>query len=269
MKQNIMTLGRLGLLLTGFCLVLGFGQAALAGNETPYLYHRAPGDNGPKLNIELESAYGSREAGPVGDKGYEQILRLRYDIGSRFFVSGQGGLLFDDKGYKAPSGGGEVGVKALVQELHQINFTLAAGYLYDYQGVHVPRLRVGLGRRFGDFDLVLHALLEFPQSSSTHRDTVDLISGLAMSYRVNSWFSPGLEILMQDIEGFWEKEEAEGGAKLLVGPTLGFKPWQELSLKLNAAAIIPGSKNSAKPGQPALKNDYGFLGRLVLGYGFL
>jgi hypothetical protein len=34
----------------------------------------------------------------------------------------------------------------------------------------------------------------------------------------------GFEALGEDLEGFWEKEEAEGGAKVLVGPSVNLLP---------------------------------------------
>jgi len=42
--------------------------------------------------------------------------------------------------------------------------------------------------------------------------------------------SLGVEAIGEDIEGFWESEEAEGGARLLVGPSFRIAPagqrWQ-------------------------------------------
>jgi hypothetical protein len=37
-------------------------------------------------------------------------------------------------------------------------------------------------------------------------------------------FFAGVEALGEDLEGFWEADEAEGGAKLLVGPSVNYAP---------------------------------------------
>ena len=36
--------------------------------------------------------------------------------------------------------------------------------------------------------------------------------------------SLGVEAIGEDLEGFWEEEEAEGGARLLMGPSLRISP---------------------------------------------
>jgi hypothetical protein len=49
-------------------------------------------------------------------------------------------------------------------------------------------------------------------------------------FKVTPAFSLGAELVGEDLEGFWEPSEAEGGARLLVGPSLHVMPharkWQ-------------------------------------------
>jgi len=56
------------------------------------------------------------------------------------------------------------------------------------------------------------------------RDGVDVISSIGIHRQVSGAFFAGIEAVGQDLEGFWETDEAEGGARLLVGPSLNFVP---------------------------------------------
>jgi hypothetical protein len=71
-------------------------------------------------------------------------------------------------------------------------------------------------------------LLQKPMSSG--RDAVDLITSAGWSRTLTRSVSLGLEAIGEDLEGFWEPNEAEGGARLLVGPSVRVAPgahrWQ-------------------------------------------
>jgi hypothetical protein len=52
------------------------------------------------------------------------------------------------------------------------------------------------------------------------RDAADLITTVGWSRRIGERFGAGVEGIGQDLEGFWNPAEAEGGARLLVGPSM-------------------------------------------------
>ena len=60
----------------------------------------------------------------------------------------------------------------------------------------------------------------FEKAYARNRDNIDVITSLGVQYRLLGSLYGGLETVGEDLEGFWDKEEAEGGAKLLVGPSL-------------------------------------------------
>jgi len=66
--------------------------------------------------------------------------------------------------------------------------------------------------------------------SDTDRDAVDLITTFGWARKLASGIALGVEGLAEDLEGFWDPNEAEGGARLLVGPSLHVAPagrsWQ-------------------------------------------
>lgn len=231
----------------------------------PYLYQRE--GQGPEgaVTVELESGYGTRQARPFGRDGYEQLARARWQPLPWLMAELGGGLLVTSDTDPRGSFAAEVVFGPLNQADHHLDLSVGVGYLFDYEEVHVPRVRLALGRSFGDFHVVLSGLLEIPTSEA--RDEVDVIVGLAASYAIFDWWRAGLEVVGEDLEGFWESEEAEGGAKIVLGPTLAFALGERVDLRLNAAAVLAATRNTPTRGTaPAV--DSGFLGRLAVGYTF-
>jgi hypothetical protein len=63
-------------------------------------------------------------------------------------------------------------------------------------------------------------VMERATSSPIRRDVLDVVTSVGWSRRIGNQFALGVEGIGQDLEGFWNPAEAEGGAKLLVGPSL-------------------------------------------------
>ncbi|HVZ21195.1 MAG TPA: hypothetical protein VG871_09055 [Vicinamibacterales bacterium] len=66
--------------------------------------------------------------------------------------------------------------------------------------------------------LVGNVALERPFAAG--RDPLDVITTVAYSRRIGAVVSIGAEGLLQDVEGFWNPLEAEGGARLFLGPSV-------------------------------------------------
>jgi hypothetical protein len=80
----------------------------------------------------------------------------------------------------------------------------------------------------------------------------------------------GVEAVGQDLEGFWDDEETEGGARLFIGPTASLAlegtPWH---ITLGGGAIIRGtSSNHASSALRDLPSTAanGFLIRTMIGF---
>ena len=63
-------------------------------------------------------------------------------------------------------------------------------------------------------------VVEHTGSSAIVHDSADLITTVGWSRRIRDGVGFGVEGIGQDLEGFWNPREAEGGAKLLVGPSV-------------------------------------------------
>jgi hypothetical protein len=85
--------------------------------------------------------------------------------------------------------------------------------------------RVFLGRVIGGSDLAHGRLqgslvVERAASSAVAHDAADFLTTIGWARAVGRGISFGVEGVGQDLEGLWNPAEADGGAKLLVGPSL-------------------------------------------------
>jgi hypothetical protein len=217
--------------------------------ETPYLYQRAPRAGELRTTVELESAVGTRDARPFGERGAEEALRVELRAG-RVTVSARGGVLFVD-GDRHAGASGELGVAILDQHRGDAPITLraSAALIRDYREDTSLRLAITGARDWARVNVTASAIGEKPFAED--RDTVDVIVGAAASVSIARRARLGAEIVGEDLEDAWEDEEAEGGARLLVGPTLWVAGPAAIELRANAAWASGG-----------------FLGRLVIGRSF-
>jgi hypothetical protein len=147
-----------------------------------------------------------------------------------------------------------------------------AGYRYDYDGVSVPYLHFLWNTEVASRPLAFSAQVEFPQSrsdSTDRRDSTDLLLAAAAGLPCFGPLSCAFEIAAEDIEGFFEEEEAEGGAKFILGPTLAWRWQEDREIKLFAGWIHALTAN-----EPTREDfpDYrghrdGMMLRLALGFG--
>lgn len=70
------------------------------------------------------------------------------------------------------------------------------------------------GRLQGSF------VLERASSSPVRRHAADLVTTVGWSRRIGDRIALGVEGIGQDLEALWDPAEAEGGAKLIVGPSV-------------------------------------------------
>jgi len=103
------------------------------------------------------------------------------------------------------------------------------GVLHEATGVDVLLARVVAGRETDAWRAHGNMLLQAP-ISSTGRDAVDVLTTVVWARKITPALAVGVEAIGEDLEGFWEAREAEGGARLLVGPTIHVAPtgrsWQ-------------------------------------------
>ena len=233
--------------------------------SSPYVYQNVGRGRKMSVTLQYEAGFGTRDSRNFAQKGIEQGLRARFQPWEFLGIEAFGGIVVGtgDRPSRGQAVSIEVIARALDQRWHYINLDLGAGYVFDYRSAHVPRVRLTLGRSFGRLDLSVSGLLEIPVGKAG-RDDVDVMMSVAASYGIRPWFRLGMEIAAEDLEGF-SGHDAEGGAKVLVGPTLAVTLPYDLFLKVNAAAVYAHLGNQAfAPGtaMPA----WGAMARAAVGW---
>ena len=215
----------------------------------PYVYQRLV--TADPARIELETAVGTRDMRPFGERGVEETARGIFQLLDRVELTVSGGvLLLGDE----TRGAFAVEAFALALGDRTLGLQLGGGYAYDFRGANLVRARLAGLARVGRFDLVGSALLELPVGAED-RDEVDVMIGLAASTALSNRVRAGLEVLAEDIEGLWDDEEAEGGARILAAPTL----W---------VSLAPGWDLKISTGIHDDSSGVGFLGRATVGVAF-
>ena len=92
--------------------------------------------------------------------------------------------------------------------------------------------------------------LRFEKAFDKSRDKLDFISSFGYQHRVSSVLYLGFEALGQDLEGFWEKDEAEGGAKVMIGPSINLEPnHSKLSFSISGGPVFYATHSQVIPSE--------------------
>lgn len=103
---------------------------------------------------------------------------------------------------------------------------------------------LGVGRLQGS------VVVERATSSPLKRDSADVITSVGWARPVGSRLSLGVEGIGHDLEGLWDSAEHDGGAKLLVGPSLQVRSTNgEWGASLTAGPVYT-SPSTATSGDP-------------------
>jgi hypothetical protein len=279
--------------------------AAAVENPSIYLYQHSYYAKPGWFNAESETGYGTREASLYGTETWEEILRVRAAATRwlSFEVTGGGLFLSPNRaGIKGTDKDLDVGrqerdilyelsadahFQLLRQAAYGIDLGLGLGYEYDYQGTSIPRARLTVGRTWGRVNLMASGLVEYPLGAKEieieHEedgeieieeerayDVVDITASAAASVAVLDNLRVGVEAELQDIEGFWEDDEAEGGAKMIAGPTVAAAfADNRVEVRGNAGLLVPVTYNEpTRVPDSTYQNRVGFAGRIALGVNF-
>jgi hypothetical protein len=212
-----------------FSLVVAFIIALAApstAQERPFLLSIATAsDSKPALRFDYDIGIGERAFQRDIANQPEQRIGIQASRG-RLTLLGRVGLVEVGSAYQS-SQSGEVLYSILSPGRH-VALAAGGGVLHEAGGVNVMLARVVAGRTTNSWRLQGNLLFQKPMSSE--RDAVDLITSVGCARKVSRAVSLGVEVIGEDLEGFWEKEEAEGGARLLAGPSLHISPegrrWQ-------------------------------------------
>jgi hypothetical protein len=259
------------LVLVGALALLGRSAAA---QTQPFLFTvttlpaTSPDD---RWAVRYEAGYGQRTSEPFGFDGVAQRVVAQGSLGRGFTLLGQAGLGLASGAHSSTSTSQEIELlKDLHGASHGVGVTVGLGMRHEWEGASVLMGRVSAGHRFERSSLFGNLRLEKPFEEG--RDGVDLVSTLGWMHQVGTdAINLGVEAVGEDLEGFWEADEAEGGAKLFVGPSVHVAPRRaSWSLSLAGGPILYATRSGrTSPAVRALEaTDNGYTVRLSFGYSF-
>jgi hypothetical protein len=203
---------------------------AAAQDARPFQFSiTVPDDPRPGVAVHYDTGFGERPFDVTTDAGrLEHRIGIQASFGRRFTLLADAGLSVDERDARS-SQRGEILYTVLDGSRHGLVVAGGGGIRHESAGVDVLLGRVAVSRPFAESILAGNLAIEHPVAAPG-RDAVDVMTSVGWSRRISSAVHVGVEGIGEDLEGFWSAEEAEGGARLLVGPSIRVAPhrakWQ-------------------------------------------
>lgn len=195
------------------------------------------------------TGYAERADVPFGYGGLEQRIGMQGALGHGFTLLGEVGLGLAGGTGTQSTQEAEL-LKDLLGEARGLRLAVGLGMRREWEGTKALLGRISLGHAFGRS--ALHGNLRLERPFAEGRDGVDIITTLGWLRRVSPAVGLGVEAMGEDLEGFWDPEEAEGGARLF-GP---------FSSRGSARAPLPPDprRRADRTGQPERPDEPGAAG---------
>ena len=205
--------------------VLALLTSPVLAQDRPFVFTLTTSDASSRsLVVHYDLGYGDRAFEVLADEGrLEQRLGLQATLGRGWTVVARVGLAVAAEDTQSTQHA-ELLYNVLNQASHGMTVAAGGGLRHEAGGVDVLLGRVAAGRTFDASRLEGNVVFEKPMA--TGRDAVDVITTVGWSRRVTGLLAVGIEAVGEDLEGFWVAEEAEGGAKFLIGPAVHIAPRQ-------------------------------------------
>src|SRR5262245_19234343 len=226
--------------------------------------------DGPHATVQLDAGFGAHPFEVTDTDRPEHRVGVQAALNSRLTALGRVGLSSDSRDLRT-SQQAELLLSVFRSPKSQGSVAAGMGMRHESVGTNVLLARMVAGRSFDAWRLDGNALFEKP--FSTGRDAVDLITSIGIARRLRPALYAGIEFVGQDLEGFWEADEAEGGARILLGPSIRLAPtsknWQ---LSLAGGPVFRATRaaraSEALRGLPSGNNDSQYAVRTLLSVAF-
>jgi hypothetical protein len=254
------------------------GTTAAAAQTGPFLFTVTTASASPseqRWTVDAEAAYGKRAGEPFAFEGVGPRLAVRGGLGHGFTLLGQAGLRLDEAASARPSAAALLNVPTQQVELLKdlgpargVGLAVGLGVRREWQGPTVLLGRVSFGRSSPRSSLFGN--VRFERAMGPGRDALDLVTTAGWLRRFG-FLHAGVEAIGEDLEGFWDPAEAEGGARLFAGPSLHFlrsgRPW---SVSLCGGPIFYATRTGRSSGAARDLTGAGdrYAVRLSFGYSF-
>jgi hypothetical protein len=207
------------------------------GQERPFQFSFTPAPvAGPGVLVHYDAGYADLAFPQVATDGLEQRLGLEARVGSRWTLLASS-VIADQTGSARVGYRGE-GLFDLRSGAEQpLRVSVGGGARREISGVNVLLGRAVVGLEHPRWRLLGNLLLEKPLDEG--RDPLDLITSLGFGWKLKPGLALGMEAVGQDLEGLWDKEEAEGGAKVFLGPVVHWAlPSHHLQVTVGGGPVL-------------------------------
>src|SRR5262249_26841872 len=244
-----------------------------SGQERPFLFSvSAPPVDSGKTIVAFETSAGDQAFDAVDQEQLQQRVGVQIRIAPRLTVFARVGFAADSRDTRSAQDA-ELLYGIVEDRAHAGSIAAGGGLRHEPGGTNVLLGRVAVGRRLAAWRMDGNALFEKPLSRD--RDGLDLITSVGIARKVLPSLHVGVEAIGEDLEGFWEPDEAEGGAKLLVGPSMRIAP-QGKQWEVSAAGgpLIRATDNQIQSvdglvrSLPVSTQKNGYAMRVSFGYRF-
>ncbi|GJG89231.1 hypothetical protein tb265_44120 [Gemmatimonadetes bacterium T265] len=245
--------------------------ASPAPEARPYVFLVTPTAPRPGAWLATaEAGYAAQAFQPIGGEGVGPALSLQGQVTRALALFVRAGAAADARTTRT-SLEGELRLTAhpFAGAGTGTYVTLGAGALRAYDATTALRARVGAGHAFARSRV--DADVAFDHVLAAGRDPVDVVTTLGWMRAVGPRAHLGVEAVGQDLEGFWDREEAEGGARVFLGPSGGVSvgAWQvSVSGGPTLRASTSGRVSDAPRPLSTTAGRYGLGLRTAISYGW-
>ena len=216
---------RITALTTALAAALG---GAARGQDRPFVFSiaTATDTSTPALRVDFDFGAGESMFRSSQSEGPEQRVGLQVSA-DRFTFIGRFGIATDTEDSYQSWQEGDV-LYSVTSGRAPVRLAVGGGVLREVDGTNVFLAHV-IAAHDTEFTRT-NANLRLEHAAAPGRDAVDVIVSGGWARMLGRGVSVGVEGLGEDLEGFWDPTEAEGGSRILVGPTLHLAPdghkWQ-------------------------------------------
>ncbi|MCZ4224936.1 hypothetical protein [Pedobacter rhodius] len=202
-----------------------------------------------RWNIHYSGSYAERVSGPFGYSGLGQQFGLKGYLGNRLTLYATAALGFANGGGTSSAQQAEL-IRDFIGGKSSSGFRLGAGLGLSRDWSNVGSAISRITASFDQQNWRLLGNLRFEKAFDKKRDKLDFISAVGFQYRIAQDWHLGFEAIGQDLEGFWEKDEAEGGARVMIGPSINLSPNRsKLSFSLSGGPVFYATRSTAIPSE--------------------
>jgi len=222
-------------------------------------------------SVNYSGGYGERTVTPLGYDGVDQNVAFKGYLGAKFTMLASMGIGFGSNGDIRSLQQAEV-LRDFIGGNEPIGFRAGAslGFRREFNNDKVALSRITAA--YDNLNWKLGANVRFEKAFDKGRDALDVISSFGVHRKISGDLFGGVEAVGQDLEGFWETDEAEGGARVLIGPSLNYVPVaSRFSFTLCGGPIIYATRSVVAPNEFAVRDlptSNGFTMKFNVGFRF-